>query len=224
MICVAGMLAVVLSLTGAGWYSNQKLGDDLKQATDAGAARAIFAGQLRGEVIAMREKQRGVLMYALARDPKRADSNRTEFREHLREAKAAMSGALKLSISEKGKALLASIDADIDKYSGYFEHASTLISSGRLMAAVAVYRDQGGPIGTHMEESTQQYIDLQKEQFAAVSSASIAQIAAARWTSLSLVVIGLAVVGLITLVVRKITSQLRAITSSLSDGHPVSSI
>lgn len=218
MIWIAGMLAAVLALAGVGWYSNQNLGKELKFATATVSTRAILAGELRGDVVAMREKQRGVLMYALAHDNKRADSNRAEFRDHLRSAKSELVAVGLLSTTERGKAFLASIDADLDKYSVYFEQASTLAAAGKTMPALILYRDRGSPIGTHAENSAHEYVELQKAQLAETEAAAASQTSSALWLFAVFVTIGLAVVGLITLVVRKIASQLRTITASLSDG------
>jgi len=218
MICIAGMLVVVLALAGAGWYSTQNLGNQLKFAMETVATRAILAGELRADVIATREKQRGVLMYALGHDSKRSDSNRVEYQEHFRAAKAEVVAARLLSTTEKGKALLAAVDADLDKYSALLEQGHSMIAAGRLMPALALYRDSGGRIGTDMENTAREYISLQKAQLAEAEASAAVQTASARWISLVFVTIGLAVVGLITVVVRKITAQLRAITANLSDG------
>jgi methyl-accepting chemotaxis protein len=218
MICVAGMLAVVLNLAGSGWYSNQNLASQLKFAMETVAARTILAGEMRSDVVALGEKQRGMLMYALAHDRKRADLNRVEFREHLHSTQTKLAAAVRLSTTGKGKALLASVDSDLDKYSTCFEQASSMAAAGRVMAGLALYRGTGSPIGTHMENTTQEYIAFQKEQLASAESSASAQIASARWLSVIFVTIGLAAVALITLVVRKITVQLRTLTSNLSDG------
>src|SRR5208283_6182467 len=79
MICIAAMLTVVLGLAAAGWYSNRNLSKELNFATETVATRAIFAGELRAEVVTLREKQRGVLMYAFGREAKKVEQNRAEF-------------------------------------------------------------------------------------------------------------------------------------------------
>jgi len=218
MICIAGMLAVVLSLAGAGWYSNQSLGNQLKFATATVAARGILAGDLYGNVTAMREKQRGMLMYALAQDNKRADANRAEFREHWNAAKTDLSAIRPLNTTEESKATLASIDADLDKYDGYFERASSLVAAGRVMQGLLLYRDAGSPIGAHLEATVPVYMNLQKKQLSEVEAAAAAETVSAQWISVVFLTTGLAVIGVIAFVVRKITIQLRSITTNLSEG------
>jgi methyl-accepting chemotaxis protein len=218
MFGIAGMLAVLLSLAGAGWYSTQNLSNQLTFAMKIVGTRAIRAGELRGDIIALREKQRGVLMYALGRDPKHAESNRAEFRDHLNSAKAELAASRLLSTSEKGKALLASVDADLDKYSAFFEQGSKTIAAGKVMAAVALYRDVASPVGAHMENTAYEYIDLQKAQLAETEASAAVQTATARWISVVFVSIGLVIVALIAFLGRNITGQLQTITSALSDG------
>jgi methyl-accepting chemotaxis protein len=218
MTCIAAMLAVVLALAGAGWYSSQNLSNQLKFATATVAARGIAAGDLFGNVTALREKQRGLLMYALAHDNKRADANRAEFREHARVAKAAIAAIQPLNTTENDRAAIASIEANVDKYSVYFEQASSLVAAGRVKQALLLYRDTASPIGVGLELSIPAYMNLQKNQLAEVEASAAAQTASARWISVIFVTIGLGVVALITLVVRKITTQLREITANLSDG------
>lgn len=218
MICIAGMLAVVLSLAGAGWYSNQNLGNQLKFATATVGMRSILGGQLRSDLIAMREKQRGVLMYALGRDRKSAASNRAEFQEHLRAAKAEIAEIRPLLTTERARDLVASIDADIEKYSAFEERGAKMIAAGALIPALALYRDTGGEIGKHMEETASEFIGLQRAQLAEAEAEAAARTNSARWTSGVFVTIGIAVIGLITFIVGKITAQLRAITTNLSEG------
>jgi methyl-accepting chemotaxis protein len=217
-ICIAGMLAVVLGLAAAGWYSSHNLGGELKRATGVVGARAISAGELRAEVIALREKQRGILMYALARDYKRSSSNRAEFAEHLRLAKASLADARALATTDKGKQMLASIDVDLDQYSACIEQVSKLAASGKAMTGLSLAREKGVPVGDRMESTSQEYIDLQKQNLAAAEASAGAQIVSARWIAVILVTLGLAAVGLISFVVRGITAQLRSITANLSDG------
>ena len=218
MMCIAGMLAVILSLAGAGWYSSQSVGSELSLATGTVGPRSILSGELRANVIAAREKQRGVLMYALAHDTKRSNSNRDEFREHFREAKANVVAIRPLLATTNGKELVASIDADLDRYSAYFEQTASLIATGKIMPGLTLYRDSGSPIGTQMETAAQELIELQKSLMADAGATGVRDVASARWMSIIFVTIGLAVVGLITFIVRKITSQLQTITTSLSDG------
>ncbi len=218
MTCIAGMLTVVLALAGAGWYSNQNLSNQLKFATATVAASGIAAGDLFGNVTALREKQRGMLMYALAHDNKRADANRAEFREHSLMAKAAIARIRPLNTTVEDKAAIDSIAAAVDKYCVYFEQVSSLVVGGRVRQALLLYSETGSPIGASLELAIPAYMNSQKKELAEVEASAAAQTAAAHWTSGVLVTLGLAVVGLIAIVIRKITAQLRAITLSLSDG------
>jgi methyl-accepting chemotaxis protein len=217
-ICIAGMLAVVLTLAGAGWYSNRNAASQLKFATATVAARAIIAGEMRANVITLREKQRGMLMYALGRDNKRANSNRAEFQDYLRAARSELAAARALSTAGNGKTMLASVDADLDKYSAGNDRIWRMIAAGKVMSGLANARDVVGPIGAHMEGTAHEYIGLQKVQLADTEASAESLTASAHWISGIFVAIGLVVIGLIAFVVRKITDQLRTIASSLSDG------
>ena len=101
MICSAGMLASILCLAGVAWYAASSLGNDLNFATATVGTRAILGGKLRSEVVAMREKQRGMLMYSLGHDKKRAEENRGLFREFTKEAKATIVEIRPLLIDRK---------------------------------------------------------------------------------------------------------------------------
>jgi hypothetical protein len=150
MNCVAGMLAVVLGLAAAGWYSNQRLANELKLATETIARSAILAGEVRADVVALREKQRGVLMYSFGKETKKVDQNRGEFRDHLRTAKASLEAARQLSTNEKGRAMLSAVEVDLGKYSDLFEQISSLVAARKTMSALAIARDAAGQIGTRM--------------------------------------------------------------------------
>ncbi len=218
MFCITGMLAAVLSLAGVAWYATESLGNELNFATANVGARAITAGSLLGEVIGLREKQRGMLMYSFAHDVKRADENRTQFRESVKEAKASIVSIRLLLTTDVGKALIASIDADIDQYAASFEEGSSLAARGKTMEAVRTHREKGAVVAAHMEKSASDYLNNQVGALVTARASGAQKVATARWTAVIFAIIGLSVVGLITFVVRKITRQLRIITSSLSDG------
>jgi methyl-accepting chemotaxis protein len=218
MICIAGMLTAMLSLAAVAWYNGQSLGNQLTFATNTVGTRSIIGGRLRSDVTALREKQRGMIMYAFAHDNKRVESNRSEFHDVLKEAKASIVTIRPLLTAAKGKALILSIDTDIDQYAALFEEGSALIANGKTMAALAVYRDKGGVVGTQMEKSAIDFLDFQQVLLGETNAEGMQTASMARWAAALCVVISLSVVGLITFVVRRITTQLQAITSSLSDG------
>jgi len=217
-ICIAGMLTAVLGLAAAGWYSSQKLTDSLKFATEVAIPKALLAGELRGELAALREEQRGILLYAFANDYQRSDSNHADFREHLRIAKAALVDVRSLSTSVSSKAMIDSMSADLDKYSACVEQASSLVAAKHLMAGLALSHDTGVPIADKIEKASIDFTNLQKEQAASAGTHAASESASARMLSVVFVTIGLSVVGVIAFVVRKITAQLRTITLSLCDG------
>jgi methyl-accepting chemotaxis protein len=217
-ICIGGMLAVVLALAAAGWYSNKRLGDELTTAAGMIAHRAVLGGEIRGDVVALREKQRGVIMYALARDSKRADSNRAEFRDHLKSAQAHLAEIMPLLTTENGKNLIVSISADVEKYAGYFEQVSTLVSNGRAMQGLAIYRDTGSPIGAHAEATTAEYIEFQNVLLKATQDESAALISKASWILAAFVAAGLLALAIIGWVVRGIIAHMRMVTEHLAEG------
>jgi methyl-accepting chemotaxis protein/methyl-accepting chemotaxis protein-1 (serine sensor receptor) len=218
MICIVAMLVVVLGLASGGWYTNQKLAGQLSFALENSMTRAILTGQLRGEIVAMREMQRGIMLYGFANDYKRSETNHTEFVGHLNTAKVDLEALGKLATSDKGKAMIASMTADVDRYAACIEGVSKLVAAKRLMPAVALSRETGVPIADQIEKTNLEYMDLQNAQAADAEAAATAEASTSRWMALGFVTIGLSVVGLIAMVVRKITGQLRTITTSLSEG------
>ena len=58
-----------------------------------------------------------------------------------------------------------------------------------------------------MEKMSHEYIDMQKEQLVKIQASAAAETVSARWISLLFMAIGLAGVGLIAMVVRRITDN-----------------
>jgi methyl-accepting chemotaxis protein len=218
MICIAGMLASVVCLAGVAWYATSALGNELSFATTTVGTSSIAAGNLRSEVIGMREKQRGMLMYSLAKDAKRADENRAQFHEFLTEAKTSIATIKPLITKPEGRAIVASIEADVEQYATCFEEASRLDASGKSMQALVYYRDKGGVIGTHMEKTASDLLALQARRLAETNDSGAGKSSFVRWMVLAFVIIAAAVVGLIAIVVRSITTRLQTVTAGLSDG------
>jgi methyl-accepting chemotaxis protein len=218
MICITGMVAAVFSLAGVAWYATQSLGNELNFVTATVATRSILAGTLHSEVLAMRAKTRGTIMYSLAHDPKHAEAERDGFRQSLKAAKASVAEIRPFLTTEQERNQMAGIDADLDLYSSSFEQTSKLLSSGKTAAALTMYREQGGTIGERMLNSAATYVEIQKPTLGEANATGIQKTASSRWLALVFVGIALAIVGAIAFVVRQITTKLRAITASLSDG------
>jgi methyl-accepting chemotaxis protein/methyl-accepting chemotaxis protein-1 (serine sensor receptor) len=217
MICIGGMLAVVLGLSTVGWYSGERLEGELNSATKIGR-RTIIGGEIGTEVASLRAKMNAMVMFALAHDTKRAKAKQVDFQEHLRITKAELAEIRPLLTRPKAVEIINSIDSDLDKYTAVFEQIANLISAGSAMKAMELNRVSATPIGLEMESATLEYEDFQKSAFAEVEASGAHTTVTARWLSMIFLAVGLAVVGLIGLAVRKITSELRAIASTLADG------
>jgi methyl-accepting chemotaxis protein/methyl-accepting chemotaxis protein-1 (serine sensor receptor) len=218
MLCIGAILAVVFSLAGAWWYSNQTLTGALKFAAEVLTERAILAGELRTDVVGLREKQRGILMYALAHDLEHSRANETQFEERLRDAKAELAGALRLSNTPKERQMLATVGADLDVYTACIAQVSSLVRSGRLIDALKVSRETGVPIADRLEKETFEYVARQKDHLTATEATAATLTAYARWSASGLIGIGITAVVIVAMVVRRITRALRSIASSMSDG------
>src|SRR5487761_2092626 len=162
MFCVTGMLAVVLALAGAGWYSTQKLGGQLSFTTRTVGVRSILGGELNARITAQREEMRGVILYAMAHDRKSVEQHREAFGEQARTAKATVQAIRPLLTTARGLELVQSIDDDLDRYARAFEQVSSLIAAGKLMPAVALNRDTAAPVGARMGEAGKELIEFQK--------------------------------------------------------------
>jgi methyl-accepting chemotaxis protein/methyl-accepting chemotaxis protein-1 (serine sensor receptor) len=217
MICIAGMLAVVLGLSTVGWISGERLEAELNSATKIGR-RTIIGGEIGTEVASLRSKMNAMVMFALAHDQKRAKGKQDDFRAHVRITKAELAEIRPLLTRPKAVEMINSIDTNLDRYSAVFEQIAILISAEKAMKAMEVNRDSGTSIGLQMESATLEYGEFQKSAFAEVEASGAHTTVTARWFSMIFLAVGLAAVGLIGMVVRKITSELRAIAVTLSDG------
>jgi methyl-accepting chemotaxis protein len=217
-ICVAGMLAAVLGLAGAGWYTNRELGHDLNYATTTVGISSILGAELGLKATALRVKAYKMLMAALVHDHQGVVQSGAEFREALADAKGSIAKIRTLVTSVGGRAVIAAIDTDLDLYSAYFDQTALLAANGKATAAVELYRQKGSPVGLHMEKAISAYLTIQKNILATANTAGDEKISSAHWISLCFVAVGLALVALIGVVIRKITAQLRSITAKLSEG------
>jgi methyl-accepting chemotaxis protein len=218
MLCIGGMLAAVMCLAGVAWYATSSLGDELNFATTTVGTRAITAGVLKSDVLAMHVSSSRMLLYSLSHDTQLAELGRDQYRQSVKAAKASIAAIRSLVTTEEDKTLISAIDSDLDLYTTYFEQESSLISSGKTMAALIIYREKNGAIGDRMEAATARYTEMQKAALAAANATGIQKTASARWTAALFVIIALAVVVMITIVVRTIASRLQTIAASLSDG------
>jgi methyl-accepting chemotaxis protein/methyl-accepting chemotaxis protein-1 (serine sensor receptor) len=218
MICIAGMLLAVLSLGGIAWYATNSLGSELNFATTNVGLRTLTAGILRSEVAGLREKQRGMLMYSLAHDNKHADLNHAEFQEYYKKGKSSIAAIRPLLTTEEGKALISTVETEMDQYAASLEESARIALDRGAIAALVFNREKGSPIGDRMEKASAEYLETQRAALEAANASGLSKVSTTRWISISLVGLGIAVVALIGFVVHGITTQLRAITANLSDG------
>ena len=202
MLGGAGILAVLIGLEAAGWYSGEGMGKQLSFATQTVGIRALACGALRSELISMRAKERGMFMYTLTHDAKSANAERGEFRQHYQNAKASIPIIRPRLTTEEGKVMVDSIEADLELASTYFEQESTLAAAGNLAAAFVVFRRQSSPAGARMEKTANQFLDWQKKLMDDTNSAGIAKVSSAHWISLGCGAIGLGALGLIAFITR----------------------
>jgi methyl-accepting chemotaxis protein/methyl-accepting chemotaxis protein-1 (serine sensor receptor) len=215
-ICVAGMLAVILGLAGAWWYSIGSFSSELSLSSETVGPRAILAGEFHAEIAGMRTSWRGLAMYALNHDSKRADQSRADFKQHITAAKEALV-SLKQMSEERGAKQLEPAEGTLDAYERIYEQASAQFAAGKIADAVRATTEQAQPLGVQLESIADDYVYLQKEILAEIVDASTAKSKTARWTAGGFFALGMAAVALIAFVIRRVTLELRIIALNLSE-------
>lgn len=218
MVCVAAMLAVILGLAGAWWYSLRAFSSELALSAETVGPRSILAGELRGDLVALQESTRGVILYTLARDAGRAAASGAALKDRLQSARETLAEVKELTNDDRGRACISTIEAGLDQYAELSERETALIAAGKSAKSLAFFRDALTPAGARMETAADDYIYLQKEQLAEIVDGAAGKSTAARWTLAAFVLAGIVAVILVGLLTHRITAALRSIVVQLSEG------
>jgi len=217
-LAFAAMLALVLSLGYFGYSSIASLGHALDSQVNSTSKKAALANQIQTGAYKMRTAQRGVVMYALLRNPAKANQNNELFRSSADAVAKEIADIRPLTVKPAAGEALDSIQADVNAWLPFYQEIWKAAGARHFDAASLRAMDKIVELNTHLDEGTARFLQIQNETQAEAVKNAASTMSYSLWITLGMVSLGLAV-GLVALwVIRTVSSSLRRLASELSEG------
>jgi len=214
---VAGLLAMILLLGISSWMAIGDLGDELQNATKVVGKRMELAGKIGEGVSRIRADQRGIVAFSVLKAQDKSQQAANSFNSDLSRLQALISDIRPLMTTERGKMLLADVESRLESWRSLIVETEGLCAAGTFDENLTRNIEASAATIEPLAKDITDFAALQSEMLDAASAHGLGVVANARWVTLALFVVGLAVAGVVVLAVRKITQQLGRIVTDLSE-------
>jgi methyl-accepting chemotaxis protein/methyl-accepting chemotaxis protein-1 (serine sensor receptor) len=217
-LAFAAMLALVLGLGYFGYASIDSLGKALDNQVNSTAKKAEIAGQIEAGAYKMRTAQRGLVMYALLKDPAKAKQNNELFQSSADTVAKEIAEMRPLLSKPAAREALDSMQADVTAWLPFYQEILKAANSKRFDAAFLRNMEKVAELNAHLDATNLRFLQIQTEtQAEAVKSAASTE-SYSMWITFVMVAMGLAIGAAVLWLVRSISSSLRRLASELSEG------
>jgi methyl-accepting chemotaxis protein/methyl-accepting chemotaxis protein-1 (serine sensor receptor) len=211
-----GAVIVLMALTGL-----QTLGtstDTLRHTVEVNAHKIDLAGRLHEQESDMAVGQRGVILFAFARNAAAVSSSESLFQESAARFQATLNEIRPLIATDRGKELLSDIDRRMAEWLPAYADLRRLAQAGDPEGASRVLTERITAhyltVGKDCEELSKITDDLMHRDYLA----SLDRLATTRWIMFLLIGIGVAASGFAVWITRSTASQLRHVAHEMLEG------
>jgi methyl-accepting chemotaxis protein len=218
MLAFGGMLVLTLGLAWSGLWSVTSLGKELDLSTNVTGKKLDLAGQLRASIGEMRAAQRGVVIYAMMKNPALIQENVDHFRKYSEDVEKAANEIQPLLITERVRRDLEQIRSSQAAWLTADQNIERLCANGQFDDSLRSALDAAMAQANQMRSAMNDMVLVLREQFADSAKRGREQTSLSYWIALTLVGICL-VLGVATLfIVRHISQSLRQVATEMADG------
>ena len=217
-LAFATMLALLLGLGYFGYSSIDSLGKDFDTQVNSTAKKAELAGQIKTGVYKMITAQRGVVMYALLKDPAKTSQNNELFQSSAEAVAKEIADIRPLEAQPAAREALDSMQADLTAWLPVYQEISKAAGARRFDAAALSALSKVAELNAHLDATSARFLQIQNEMQAEALKSADSTMSNSLWITCVMVAIGLAVGVVVLLVVRSASSSLRRLASELSEG------
>ena len=217
--CTFAALAAVLVLTvWFGFHTAGSLADSLENATGKTLRKIELAGILNAAEANMAVGQRGVIMFAYAKDSSQSTTSGQLFRENSDSFRKALAEIGPLLVTEEGKQLLSHMEAGFALWIPAYSELEQMADAGNPDGAAKVLVEKIKPHYLSLGEDGRKLVEVNKTLVERERQSARDQVASSRWIMLLLVALGVAVTAVALGIVRGANSSLRQSASELLEG------
>jgi methyl-accepting chemotaxis protein len=212
------LILATLFLSGYALKAIADLRANFDSAVNITVAKILLSETINAAQSDMLAVQRGMVMFAFAKDTQRTEANRQLFGKHSAVVAQSLERIRPLLVNEEGRRLTASMDQSLRDWRGAFDEISRLCAAGQPDTALSFAIAKTIPLYTAMGEDSRRLTQLQKDALDADEAAIIRLETRSIWIAVCLVLLAMAVGAAGFLVVRQIAGTLRGVSIEMREG------
>jgi methyl-accepting chemotaxis protein/methyl-accepting chemotaxis protein-1 (serine sensor receptor) len=215
----AGLLGLTLLL---GYFSLSSIGnlaEELQTSSNVTVKKLELASRIDTLEQEMRVHQRGLVMFALMKEPGKVEQAKADFHAAAAKLQSLISEIRPLIHVERGRQALDAIQTGLDAWMPLFDQNAQLCVSQNIdTAQIAGITDKIVLNAAEIARNAGVLAQLQTDVFAASSASGLAMASRGRWTVLIVIGLLLAVGASVFVIVRQINGTLRRVAMDMADG------
>lgn len=209
---------VIVLLAALGWRSLNRSSEIVATTTNLYARKLELAGLLNTAESDMAVGQRGMILFAYAKDPGGAADSESLFEDARQRMQSGLSDIRPLLTSDRGRELASHIEAGLNIWLPAYAQARQLANTGNTDGAAQLLKETLRPQYVAIAKDCEELARLAKEQLEANRQASDDSISTMRlWISF-LILAGAAGAAFAIWVMRTATRDVRRIAGEMMDG------
>lgn len=212
------LILATLFLSGYALKAIADLRENFDSAVNVTVTKILLSDTINGAESDMLAVQRGMVMFAFAKDSQRMEANRQLFGKHAAVVAQSLERIRPLLVNEEGRRLTASMDQALRDWKGAFDEIGRLCAAGQPDAALSIAIAKTIPLYAALGEDSQRLTQLQKDALDANKAATNRLETRSIWIAVGLVLLAMAVGAAGFFVVRQIAATLRGVSIEMREG------
>jgi methyl-accepting chemotaxis protein/methyl-accepting chemotaxis protein-1 (serine sensor receptor) len=217
--CAFGALAVVLALSvWSGFHTQGTLSDALESATGTTMRKVELAGMLNTAKSDMAAGQRGVVLFAYAKDSGQSTAAKQLFRDSSERFRKAVAEIRPLLVTDEGKQIISDMETRMAAWLPAYAELEQQADAGNADGAARVLVERAKPHYMVFGEFCTKLVDTCNRIAVEDRRAARDQASSSRWMIFLLMALGVAVVAVGLGIVRSANVALRQAATELLEG------
>ena len=219
VFCFTAMFIAMFGLGTSSWYSMGKLGRMLDTAANATAKKLELCGHLGKTLSDMGSLERGAALRVSISDQGGVEQNKQAFAAKMAEADNDLKELRPLLVTEAGRQAAETAQASLAAWQGAHQELFGVGHTSKDMKNLETFiLDKIIPVQTASQQAVEKVAQSAKDQNQSAATEAADSTSSARWITLVLLIVCLAVGCTGQFVARQITRVLHRIAGDMADG------
>ena len=182
------------------------------------ARKIELAGHIDAAQSDMLAAERGMIMFAAAKDSAGMDGAERSFHEALAELQKNAEELRSLAVLAETKERLTGLEREAEEWKSGFAQVSSLLRAGKMDEALKCSVAKDDPIFDKMTADNNKVTSTQNQVISNDLEGALSLAQTSRWIGILLTLTGFGIGAVVLLVIRQVNRALRRVASQLSDG------